>query len=145
MVQSSSSRATGWGILALSVIGMVLVWIAFAGQYVDSREIESQCSTDVPAGAIVTEDATAYASQRTFIPAGRLCTYPTEDGGTVSVQTGWPSTIGAFIGSALGAVALALSWGLWRRTTAMQQVLIHAVVLALGLGWVSMANFAALG
>lgn len=145
MVQPSSSRATGWGIFAVSVIGMVLVWIAFAGQYVDSREIESQCSTDVPAGAIVTEDSMAYTSERTFIPAGRLCTYPTEEGGTVSVQTGWPSTIGAFVGTGLGAVALALAWVLWRRTTAMQQVLIHAGVLALGLGWVAMANFAALG
>lgn len=145
MVQPLPSRATGWGALALSVIGMMLVWIAFAGQYVDSLEIESQCSMDAPASAIVTEDSRAYESERTFIPAGRLCTYPTEDGDTVSVQTGWTSTVGAFIGTALGAVALGLAWVLRRRTTAMQQVLVHAGVLVLGLGWVAMANFAALG
>lgn len=132
------------GILALSVIGMVLVWIAFAGQYVDSREIESQCPTDVPAGAIVTEDATAYASQRTFIPRDDCARTPQKTGHRFCSDRMAVDYRTLHRLSARGRGTCPVM-GLWRRTTAMQQVLIHAVVLALGLGWVSMANFAALG
>ncbi len=135
----------GWVIWLVCVAAACTVWFAMASAYVDAREIEGQCFSSAPPGAIVTEDARAFASDRTAIPAGRLCTYDAQDGGTVETQTGWPTTIMAFVGTGIAGLML-VAWPiLGRRMTAVQHVLTGSALLATGLGWVSIAVFASNG
>jgi len=81
----------------LPVIGMAFT------QHFDGREnVAYQCAMlpDLPAGALHAEVSLQGASV-TSMPAGRLCTFSAADGGTVSIQTGWPTTIAGLVASVL--------------------------------------------
>ncbi|MBT2486442.1 MULTISPECIES: LPXTG cell wall anchor domain-containing protein [unclassified Microbacterium] len=63
----------------------------------------------------------------------------------MSTQTGWPTTIAAFAGTGIAALALGLAFVRRRRMNAMQHVLTSSALLAVCLGWVSIVIFASKG
>lgn len=140
-----SAPSAGWVLWIVCVAAACTVWFALASAYVDAREIEGQCFSNTPPGAVVTESSGAFTSDRTAVPAGRLCTYDAQDGGTIQTQTGWPTTIAAFAGTGIAGLMVITSLALWRRTTPMQRVLTASALLAIVLGWVSIAIFASAG
>ncbi|RKN69142.1 LPXTG cell wall anchor domain-containing protein [Microbacterium sp. CGR2] len=140
-----SGVQAGWVIVAACAVAALSVWFAMASAYADAREIEGQCFQNSPPSAVVTEDASAFESDRTALPAGRSCVYDAQGGGTVSTQTGWPTTIAAFAGTGIAALALGLAFVRRRRMNAMQHVLTSSALLAVCLGWVSIVIFASKG
>ncbi|MFK0239606.1 hypothetical protein ACIQTX_02010 [Microbacterium sp. NPDC090281] len=142
MTNADRRRNLGWWFVLLSALGAALIWFVFIGQYADGREIEGKCFGNVPPGAVVTEDSSAYEADITFLPPGRQCTYAATDGGTITTQTGESRVPIAFLATGLGLLALVLTWVFRRRATAMQQVLTHSALLFLGLGWATMAIYA---
>lgn len=86
MLQASSYRAAG--ILALSMAGMALVWITFAGQYAKSNMMDSQCSTTHRLARSSPKDSMVYSAELYRDLPGTIVHVPCEGGGIFSVQTG---------------------------------------------------------
>ncbi|MBW1639122.1 hypothetical protein G3H63_08550 [Microbacterium resistens] len=82
-------------------------------QYVDRGEnVVGSCrDLPTPEDAAPVDNALRQASL-TAVPAGILCEWDRAGGGTVSVQTGWPTTVAGLAGSVLLVVftAAALRW-----------------------------------
>lgn len=100
------TTSTRWAVV---VILAVLCTLPVAGmataQYIDGREnVVYQCTmvAELPEGALEGEDSLQEASV-TWMPAGRLCTYSAAEGGTVSAQTGWPSTVAGMVATLMAA------------------------------------------
>ena len=100
------TTSTRW---AVAMILAVLCTLPVAGmamtQYIDGRgNAAYQCAmvAELPAGALEGEDSLQEASV-TWMPAGRQCTYSAVEGGTVSAQTGWPSTVAGMAATVLAA------------------------------------------
>ncbi|MBC6495410.1 hypothetical protein [Microbacterium sp. 4-7] len=143
--QDTSSTVRGWLLVAAGFLGMLPVWGALVSQYVDARDAYTDCAADAPTGATLVGDTYRFAVERTSFPAGRQCIYDMQDGTLVTTQSGWTPTIWAIAGTVVCVAAVVVIWLLWRRTAAMQRLLVHVALVFAALGWVSIAWFASLG
>ncbi|MDR6868932.1 hypothetical protein J2Y69_003558 [Microbacterium resistens] len=108
------SRRRVWPFIVLAALCILPILVTAGVQYLDGREnVSYRCTVDadLPEGAAIGED-NLVSSAVTAFPAGRLCVYKAEGGGTVSVQTGWTPTL---IGAAATIIATALTIAAYRR------------------------------
>lgn len=87
MTKATQTAQATW-LMILSLLSQVAVWVAFTSQYVDSRQMDSACRSNVPDGAVFVGETTPVVEDVTFLPIGRACTYEAVNGGTIAVQTG---------------------------------------------------------
>ncbi len=114
-------------LLAVAFALCIPVLLMAFTQYVDSHEnVAAQCFHAPPAGAAISETALVHSAE-TAIPAGRLCVYEASAGGTISVQTGWPTTI-AGLAATLAIAALTVVAVRSRRGRSLIVALLPALV-----------------
>lgn len=141
----AANRAGWWFLLTAAFAGMSLVWAALLNQYWLSRDAYTACAANPPPGAQLIGDTLSVTIDRTFFPAGRQCLYDMQDGSVTIIQTGWPISIWALIGTAICLLIVVITWIVRRRMSIMQRLLAHVALLFTALGWASIALFAGLG
>jgi len=130
--RDAKTRRRAWPFVVLAVLCILPVLVMAGIQYMDGREnVSSRCtiSFDLPEGAVIHENNLVSSSVTAF-PAGRLCVFKAIDGGTVSAQTGWPTTI-AGLAATIAAVVLTVVAVRRLRGGRRIAALIPAVVIAL--------------
>lgn len=133
----------GWLIL-LSFIGQATVWAALLSQYGDSREMDGRCAASAPEEAVRIGENPQVTADVTLIPTGRACIYDDVDGGTIIVQTGQSVTVATLVGTVVCLLSAAGALAFWRRVSPMQRTLPGIALLLLGLGRLTIWQFAAL-
>lgn len=106
--RGSKTPRRAWPFVVLAALCIFPVLVMAGVQYMDGREnVSYRCAVDqeLPAGAVISE-SNHVSSSVTAFPAGRLCVFKAVDGGTVAVQTGWPTTL---IGLAATIAAIVLT------------------------------------
>lgn len=69
MTKATQTAQATW-LIILSLLSQVAVWIAFASQYLDSRQMDSTCRSNVPDGAVFVDETTSVVEDVTFLPSG---------------------------------------------------------------------------
>lgn len=143
MMKATQTAQATW-LMILSLLSQVAVWVAFTSQYVDSRQMDSACRSNVPDGAVFVGETTPVVEDVTFLPIGRACTYEAVNGGTIAVQTGQLVTAVALAGTAVCLIAATAAWTRWNHLTPMRRLLPVVGLLFLALGWVAIGLQAAM-
>ena len=134
----SSVTPWWWALIAVMVIFAGMIWFACIVQYVLSHDALSQCLSSTPPGVVVSEDSSHYSYNITLFPVGRECTYDLADGGTVTTQTGWFTTVIALLGS-VAVVAISVFWMRFIKSLSIaHRVAAFVVLVGAALGWVNL-------
>lgn len=113
-----------WVVLAVLCIFPVLFMAG--SQYLDWHDnVHSRCEAlPQPVGVSHSYPIALKSASVTAIPAGRLCVWDLENGGTASAQTGWPVSIAGIAATLLAAVATAI---IFRRRVSIGQAMVQSL------------------